>query len=107
MTDHFRPRIQFRNWSPGRTSATERTPWERFLRARRWAIIALPLIAAIYAAAYCVFPSLNPELGCHIAPLAFLVGLFWGAVIIAAVSICANVIIRRRAPDQDRRQSDY
>ena len=76
-----------------------KTPWDRFLRARRWAMIAVPLIAAIYAVAFCVFPGLNPELGCHIAPLAFLTGLFWGAVIILVVSLLANLIIRDRGPD--------
>ena len=76
-----------------------KTPWDRFLRARRWAMIAVPLIAAIYAVAFCVFPGLNPELGCHIAPLAFLTGLFWGAVIILVVSLFANLIIRDRGPD--------
>ena len=62
-------------------------------------MIAVPLIAAIYAVAFCVFPGLNPELGCHIAPLAFLTGLFWGAVIILVVSLFANLIIRDRGPD--------
>jgi hypothetical protein len=77
----------------------KKTPWERFLFARRLAMIAVPLIAAIYAVAFCVFPGLNPELGCHIAPLAFLVGLFWGAVIIAVISLLANLIIRNRESD--------
>ena len=76
-----------------------KTPWDRFLRARRWAMIAVPLIAAIYAVAFCVFPELNPDLGCDIAPLAFLTGLFWGAVIILVVSLFANLIIRDRGPD--------
>jgi hypothetical protein len=48
------------------------THWERFLCARRLLLIAVPLIAAIYAVAFCVFPWLEPELGCHIAPLVFL-----------------------------------
>ena len=77
----------------------KKTPWERFRRARRWAMIAVPFIAAIYAIAFCVFPGFDPELGCHIAPLAFLTGLFWGAAIIAVVSLFANFIIRDRGPD--------
>jgi hypothetical protein len=37
------------------------THWERFLCARRLLMIAVPLIAAIYAVAFCVFPWLEPE----------------------------------------------
>ena len=77
----------------------KKTPWKRFLCARRWAIIAVPLVAAMYALAFCIFPWLNPELGCHLAPLAFLTVLFWGAVIVAVVSLFANFIIRDREPD--------
>jgi hypothetical protein len=77
----------------------KKTPWKRFLRARRWAMIAVPLVAAMYALAFCIIPGLNPELGCHLAPLAFLTVLFWGAAIIAVVSLIARVIIRDREPD--------
>ena len=62
-------------------------------------MIAVLLIAAIYAVAFCVFPGFNSELGCHIAPLAFLTGLFWGAVIIVVASLIAHLVIRDRGPD--------
>jgi uncharacterized membrane protein YdjX (TVP38/TMEM64 family) len=71
------------------------THWERFLCARRLLMIAVPLIAAIYAVAFCVFPGT----GLPYRAISISVGLFWGAVIIAVISLFANLIIRNRESD--------